>query len=486
MDDLLLRRVRVGLRGQLADVRVSDGLVAAIEEPGTGSGFAARVLDGHGGTLLPGLVDAHAHLVQWAGFRRRIALDAARSAAGAVELLMERLLATPGRPGELVVGAGFRDGLWPDRPHKDLLERALPGRAVALFSADLHTLWLSPAALRLIGRDHPSGVLLENDCMSATAALPSAPVEVEDRWVAEALAAAAARGVTRVVDYEYADTVADWTRRAGEQPPPIRVSCVIARYLLDRTIERGHRTGDVLETGNGLLTVGPFKLFVDGSLNTRTAYCHDPYPGSGDAGLLELPPEELVPLLRRAAAHGLSPAVHAIGDRANTIALDAFAEVGCGGRIEHAQLLRPEDVPRFAALGLVASVQPAHQPDDRDVADRHWPGRTARAYPYRALLESGARLEIGSDAPVAPLDPWDGIAAAVGRTDDDRPPWHPEQAIPLAEALAAASGGRRAVAVGEVADLVLAAADPSGLSPAELRGLPVSATIVGGKPVYLA
>ncbi|WP_033290617.1 amidohydrolase [Amycolatopsis jejuensis] len=481
MDDLLLRRVRVGLRGPVADVRVRDGFVSAVEKPSTA--FAARILDGHGGTLLPGLVDAHAHLAQWAAFRRRIALDGAQSATGAVELLMEKLLATPQQQGELVVGVGFRDGLWPDRPHKDLLQRAMPGRAVALFSADLHTLWLSPAALRLIGRDHPTGVLLENDCMSATAALPSAPVEVQDAWVADALAAAAARGVTSVVDYEYTDTVADWTRRSR---PLTRVSCVIARHLLDETIERGLRTGDVLESGDGLLTVGPFKLFVDGSLNTRTAYCHDPYPGSGETGLLELPPEVLVPLMRKAYDHGLIPAVHAIGDHANTIALDAFAEVGCPGRIEHAQLLRSEDVARFAALGLVASVQPAHQPDDRDVADRHWHGRTDRAYAYRALLDAGVRLELGSDAPVAPLDPWDGIAAAVGRTDDDRPPWHPEQAIPLAAALAASAGGRKGVEVGDVADLVLTAADPSDLSPAELREMPVSATIVAGKVAHLA
>ena len=480
MDDLLLRRVRPGLGGEPADVRVNDGRVTAITEPGS-AGFAARVVDGHGGTLLPGLVDAHVHLVQWATFRRRIPLDAARSAAEAIELLLAHLLASPAPPAELVVGAGFRDGLWPDKPHKDLLQRALPGRAVALFSADLHTLWLSPAALKLIGRDHPTGVLLEQECMSATAQLPTAAVEVQDRWVAEAVSAAAARGVTEIVDYEYADTVADWTRRGA---PAARISCVIARHLLDRTIERGLRTGDVLPDSGGLLTVGPYKLFVDGSLNTRTAYCHDPYPG-GDAGLLELPPEELVPLLRRAFDHGLVPAVHAIGDRANTIALDAFAEVGCPGRIEHAQLLTPADVPRFASLGIVAGVQPAHQPDDRDVADRHWHGRTHRAFPYRSLLESGARLEFGSDAPVAPLDPWDGIASAITRTDDDRPPWHPEQALSLPDALAAASGGRRGVAVGDVADLTVVAADPSTLSPADLRALPVTATILGGHVTHL-
>ncbi|MEQ0560785.1 amidohydrolase family protein [Amycolatopsis sp. NEAU-NG30] len=476
MDDLLLRRVRPGLGGALADVRVNDGRVTSITEPGS-DGFAARVVDGHGGTLLPGLVDAHVHVVQWATFRRRIPLDAARSAAEAIELLLAHLLATPSPQTELVVGAGFRDGLWPDKPHKDLLQRALPGRAVALFSADLHTLWLSPAALKLIGRDHLTGVLLENDCMSATAQLPTAAIDVQDQWVTEALAAAAARGVTQIVDYEYADTVADWTRRGSKS---MRVSCVIARHLLDQTIERGHRTGDVLPDSGGLLTVGPYKLFVDGSLNTRTAYCHEPYPGSGSPGLLELPPSELVPLMRRAFDHGLLPAVHAIGDRANTIALDAFEEVGCPGRIEHAQLLTPEDVPRFAALGVIAAVQPAHQPDDRDVADRHWHGRTARAFPYRSLLESGARLEFGSDAPVAPLDPWDGIASAIARTDDDRPPWHPEQAIPFAEALACSSGGRRGVAVGDVADLMVTATDPSLLSPADLRNLPVTATIVGG------
>ncbi|WIY02151.1 amidohydrolase family protein [Amycolatopsis mongoliensis] len=479
MDDLLLRRVRPGLGGELADVRVNDGRVTAITEPGS-AGFAARVVDGHGGTLLPGLVDAHAHLVQWATFRRRIPLEAARSAAEAIELLLAHLLATPAQQSELVVGAGFRDALWPDKPHKDLLQRALPGRAVALFGADLHTLWLSPAALKLIGREHPTGVLLENDCMSATAQLPTAAVDVQDAWVAEAVSAAAARGVTQIVDYEYADTVADWTRRLSRGTPAARISCVIARYLLDQAIERGHRTGDVLPDSGGLLTVGPFKLFVDGSLNTRTAYCHDPYPGGDSPGLLELPPSSLVPLLARASTHGLTPAVHAIGDQANMIALDAFEEVGCAGRIEHAQLLSPSDIRRFAALGVIAAVQPAHQPDDRDVADRHWHGRTSRAFPYRSLLDSGARLEFGSDAPVAPLDPWDGIASAVSRTDDDRPPWHPEQAIPLADALAAASSGRRGVSVGDAADLMVTAADPSTLSPTDLRALPVTATILGG------
>ena len=214
----------------------------------------------------------------------------------------------------------------------------------------------------------------------------------------------------------------------------------------------------------GLLTMGPLKVVTDGSLNTRTACCDDPYPGLTGAharGVLLVAPDELLPLLRRAAAHGLDAAVHAIGDRANALVLDAFAapdgrraEPATGRRIEHAQLLRDVDPARFAALGVVASVQPAHVLDDRDVADRLWAGRTGRAFPYRTLLDAGVELVLGSDAPVAPLDPWITIAAAVHRSGDDRPSWHPEQEIPLPVALAASTGPDGPVAVGRRADLV--------------------------------
>jgi predicted amidohydrolase YtcJ len=475
---LLLCDVKLGLGGPHVDVAVTDGRVSAIgpQLPRTGA-----VVECGGGTLLPGLVDVHVHATQWASSRRRIPLSEAASAAAAVDLVVSHLAH---QPGELVMGHGFRDGTWPDVPHKDLLERALPGQPVALFSNDLHTLWLSPAALRLIGRDHPTGVLLENDCMAATAELPAASVEQLDAWVLEATDAAAARGVTEIVDYEYADTVTDWLRRLGLRQPSVRVSGVVSRPLLDVAIERGYRTGDVVPATGGMVKVGPYKLFVDGSLNTRTAYCHEPYPGQETHGLLELPFDELVALMEKASRHGLSPAVHAIGDRANTIALDAFAKVGCSGRIEHAQLVHPDDLARFGQLGVVAGVQPAHQPDDRDVADQHWAGRTSQAFPYAALLAAGATLEIGSDAPVSPLNPWDGIASAVTRTDDSRPAWHPEQAIALPVALAAASRGRSSVSVGDVADLTVTGEDPARVS--DLREIPVVVTVVGGQVSYRA
>jgi hypothetical protein len=202
--------------------------------------------------------------------------------------------------------------------------------------------------------------------------------------------------------------------------------------------------------------------------------------------MLWMAPEELVPLLRRAAAHGLDAAVHAIGDHANALVLDGFAAAGLAAagrsaRIEHAQLLREGDAARCVALGVVASVQPAHVLDDRDVADRLWAGRTARAFAYRTLLDAGVPLALGSDAPVAPLDPWRTLAAAVHRSGDERPPWHPEQQIPLPAALAASAGPDGPVRVGRRADLVVSDLDPSAVPVTVLSTMPVAGTLLGGR-----
>ncbi|MEV4105220.1 amidohydrolase family protein [Nonomuraea sp. NPDC049649] len=474
MSSLLLRNARVGLSGPVRHVLITDGRVAEVSaEPCP----ADQSVDVQGATLLPGLWDAHVHAVQWAQARRRVDLSGARSAREAVSLML---------PGSgLSVGYGFRDGLWPDTPSKEMLETAAPGRPIVMISNDLHTAWLSPAALALIGRgDHPTGVLREQECYAAVAALPPPPLDELDRWVAEATTAAAARGVVGIQDFELADNVTDWSRRARAHRLDTRVVCTIPKHRLDEAIGRGLRTGDPVAGSGGLLEVGPVKIFVDGSLNTRTAYCDTQYPGTDSYGLLETPPEELHATMALAAAHHLHPAVHAIGDLAASIALDAFESVGCPGRIEHAQLLRRTDLARFAKRDLVASVQPAHAPDDRDVAELHWPGRTGRAFAYADLLAAGATLEFGSDAPVAPLDPWDGIASAVARTDDERAPWHPEQAVPLTAALPAASRGRTGVRPGDPADLMLTACDPAGLTPAELREIEIVGTLLGGRWTY--
>ncbi|GAB3035170.1 hypothetical protein GCM10027052_11170 [Parafrigoribacterium mesophilum] len=190
--------------------------------------------------------------------------------------------------------------------------------------------------------------------------------------------------------------------------------------------------------------------------------------------------DNLTRLMRRASAAGIIPAVHAIGDEANRVALDAFESVGCAGRIEHAQLIRQADFARFGRLGIVASVQPEHAMDDRDVADRYWAGRTGHAFALRTLLDSGASLLFGSDAPVAGLDPWFAIAAAVSRSRDGREPWHPEQRIAVEEALAASTNGNT-VAVGSSADLAIVDRDPLVESGERLRSMPVAGTLLAGR-----
>ena len=153
-----------------------------------------------------------------------------------------------------------------------------------------------------------------------------------------------------------------------------------------------------------------------------------------------------------------------------------------GGRIEHAQLLHDDDLARFAAAGIVASIQPEHAMDDRDVADRHWVGRTRRSFVLRSLLDAGARIVLGSDAPVAPLDPWVAMDAAVTRARDGREPWHPEQRVTNAEALAAST--RTTVAVGQPADLVITELDPLTTTGDDLRRMPVAATLLGGRYTF--
>ncbi|MEV5840828.1 amidohydrolase [Streptomyces sp. NPDC051985] len=485
-----LARVRLGAGGPLVAVRVADGGVTHVvpeHEAGAGAVPVAgeRVLDLAGRVLLPGLWDAHVHLAEWASARRRLDLAGTASAREVADRVREHGRGASG--ATVLFGYGFRDGLWADAPHKRLLDAVLPDRPVALVSADLHAVWLNSAGLALAGRgDHPTGLVREREGHEVLSALPEASAEEVDDWVADACRAAAARGVTGVIDFQFGDTVAAWERRSAVAPPAVRVAAAVYPDHLDAAIARGLRTGSEIGLrGGGPVRVGPLKLFTDGSLNTRTALCRDPYPGlegtDGAHGLEQTPPHELVRLMRRAAAEGIEPAVHAIGDHANTVALDAFEAVRCRGRIEHAQLLSPEDLPRFAELGVTAGVQPRHATDDRDVADRYWAGRTGRAFAYADLLAAGARLEFGSDAPVSPLDPWLAVASAVGRTDDGRPAWHPEQCLPVRDALAAAARGRRLVRVGDPADLVVVDTDPLAADPDTLRTMPVHATMTDGR-----
>lgn len=491
--DLVLGCVRLGPRGPLRDVQVRSGRIAAIVECGAGSRDAgAERLDLDGRVLLPGLWDAHTHLVQWAASRRRLDLHSAGSAAQAVALVRDALSA-PRRTGEVLVGQGFRDALWPVPPEKGMLDAVSGAVPVLLASHDLHTAWASSAALALLGLDgHPTGLLHETAAFEAMQALGSGPEAVQDEWVAAALGAAAARGVVGLVDVEMANNLPSWIRRyrrAGARP--VRIEAAFYPGHLDEVLAGGWRGGQELPGTGGLAVVGPLKVISDGALNTRSAWCVDAYPGSSGHGAQLVRLSELTDWMRRAHAVGIRSAVHAIGDAANAMVLDAFEQTGAAGSIEHAQLLSSGDAVRMARLGVVASVQPRHAIDDRDVADGRWADRLDRAFPLRSLLRAGVTVHFGSDAPVAALDPWDGIAAAVHRTVDEREPWRPEEQVTLAQALRAAARGRAKVTVGAVADLVVLDDDLAGIEgddgvvtgsgAARLRAMPVSGTLLAGR-----
>ncbi len=410
------------------------------------------MLDLDGRALLRGLWDEHVHVVQAALASVWTPLGGAGSAAEALRRMEPALAAA--HPDDAVVGIGFQDGLWNDGPTLQAIDALAGERTVVLISHDVHAAWLSSAAARRFGvSPAEDGRVREEPAFAVGRAVNALARAKTEAAVAALLTRSVARGVVGVVDFEMAWSREAWAERmAGEWTGP-RIEAAVYPASLDRAEAAGLGTGDVVEGTGGLLAVGPLKTLIDGALNTRTAFCADPYP-DGTHGLLTVPQDELRALLARARALRLTPAVHAIGDAAITAALDAFAAEGVGGRIEHAQLVADPDLARFARLGVTASVQPAHLLDDRRVAAEHWPGRTGRAYPLRALLEHGATLAFGSDAPVAPLDPWRAMRAAVDRALPGEQPWHPEQRIPLDAALAASTRGRATPRVGDPADLI--------------------------------
>jgi predicted amidohydrolase YtcJ len=468
---MILRNVR-SLVGLLDDARESRaGTPTPIDSRAPSSipvsdvtvpGPEGLVVDLEGRWVVPGLWDHHVHFGQWAMAARRLDLSAARSAAEAAVLVRSAITVNPPEPGVVFLASGFRDGLWPDDPSVELLEFGdIP---VALLSGDVHTLWTNRAALRMLGRPEEDWWLREQPAFDLTRRIAEVPAEVLDRWALDAAQAAAARGVTGIVDFEMEDGPGSWARRFGVGFAGLRVRAAVYPH-----------TPPLPEVASSLYEVGPYKLFTDGSLNTRTAWCYDDYPEGGGHGLPTYAPGGLLAAAREGLERGLTPAIHAIGDRAVTEALDVFEALGVPGSIEHVQLIRDADLPRLAALGVRASVQPEHAMDDRDVADHYWHGRTGRAFAYRALLDAGAELSLGSDAPVAPLDPWITMAAAVTRSRDGRDPWHPEQAITPLEALAASTHRHPD-------DLVIIDADPT--VPENLRTMPVHATMVAGSWTY--
>ena len=454
------------------DIVIAGGRIMDIAPTGSLTP-RGEVLDAGGSWVVPGLWDNHVHTVQWALAAERVPLGDSASAREAARIMAAAAPLADGRR----VGAGFRDAMWSDAPSLDVLDAVTGEIPTYLINADVHSTWLNSAALRREGFSSPDGMLREEPAFEISRRLNAVDPLHGDRAVAEAGALAAARGVTGLVDFDMAWNAEAWPRRLRAGFSAHRVEFAVYPFDLDRAIAAGLRTGE--EHGGPLVHVGPLKIISDGSLGTRTAACSQHYPGdASNFGTLTVPEDELTTLLLRATGAGLAVAVHAIGDRAVTNALDAFTRTGAAGTIEHVQLVRHADLVRFGRVGVIASVQPQHALDDRDLVAHQWAGQTGIGYPLASLQAAGAEIRFGSDAPVAPLDPWHAIAAAVTRTDDDREPWHPEERLSVEQALAASV--RSAIRPGDPADIVLCGANPLA-SGAALRTMPVVATVLAGR-----
>ncbi len=459
-----------------------------------------EVVDLCGYTVVPGLTDAHVHFPTWAVAQTEVKLDG----CGSLDEALARLRAAPAPPaGRWLRGFGWRSGDWaPARePTRHDLDPVTGDTPAALIAKDYHSLWLNSAALaRSNGDLEVAGGVVERDAAGEPTGVlrEEAAWRFKDRYLTldadeyvEAMRLgvrlAASRGVTAVHDKDgWLGALGLWQRLADGAALTLRVWQSIPADRVEHAHELGLRSG----FGDDLLTLGYLKVFMDGTLGSHTALLLD------GSGVQITSGEELAEIVRRGAACGFPVAVHAIGDRANRDALDAFEQtrsiwqpLDLRQRIEHAQLLAPEDVGRFAAIGVAASVQFTHAPSDRDIADRSWAGLTGGAYAFRSLLDSGATIANGSDAPIEELDPLAGIRAGVRRTIDERPAWHPEQALTVDQAFHATCVApawlshderrRGRLVPGMLADLVVLDRDPwDDLDAA------VVATMVGGRWVH--
>ena len=458
-------------------------------------------IDLGGRCVVPGFTDSHVHFPTWAMAQDEVRLEGTSSLEEAVERVREAL---DGSSGDWLRGRGWRSGDWspPVEPTKHELDAIAPDRPVALMARDSHSVWLNSAALarangdlqvpggvvELDERGEPTGVLREESCWN----FRDRYIETTDDEYVEAMRAgvklAASRGVTAVHDKDgWLGALRFWQRLEAEGALCLRVWQSLPEIKAGELVEVDVRSG----LGGPLLKVGYLKGFMDGTLGSQTARMLD---GSG----VEITSrEQLEQYIRDATRAGFPIAVHAIGDLANREALDAFEAtreewqpLGLRQRIEHAQLLAPEDIPRFAELGIAASVQFSHAPSDRDLADRFWGELDSEPYAFRSLLDSGVVLANGSDAPIEELDPLLGIRAGVARTLDERAAWHPEQALSVEQALHATTVApawlagderrRGKLVPGYLADLVVLNRDPLACEPEELAEVRVVATMLGG------
>jgi predicted amidohydrolase YtcJ len=460
-----------------------------------------EVIDLGGRCVLPGFTDSHVHFPTWSLAQRDVRLDGVESLAEA----LERVRVHP-RSGEWIRGTGWRSATWDEQPTRQALDEVTGQAPAALWAKDYHSLWLNSAALALAGGDleleggvverddggEPTGVLREESAWQYRARFGAVS---DDEWVEATrvgMKLANSRGVVAIHDKDgWLGAPRIFQRLADRDGLTLRVWQSLPYEKLPELESLGLRSG----IGDDYLRIGYLKVFMDGTLGSQTAWMLD------GSGVQITSGDELAEIVRGGARAGWPVGVHAIGDLANREALDAFERtrdewgpLGLRQRIEHAQCLAQEDLGRFAALGVTCSVQFSHAPSDRDLAERFWAEHADGVYAFRSLLESGVVLVNGSDAPVEELDPLAGIRAGVLRSIDERPAWHPEQALTVEQALHATTvtpawlagdeHRRGKLLPGFLADLVVLSRDPFECPPEELESVEVVSTMVGGRWVH--
>lgn len=484
----------------------------------------ARRVDVGNATVVPGLIDAHAHIGGLGLAMLSADLVGTRDKAGILQRL--RVHEQTLKPGEWLVGGGWDQNDWPQQrfPNAADLDAAFPDRPVWLSRVDGHAGWANSAAIRAVRRDlsgdwqpdggridrdaagKPTGLFIDNAMLLVEQARPAMSEATAEHALEIAMRAAAEQGLTGVHDAGI--TLAElgrYQRLADRGRMPLRISAMADGD--SAALESLCRNG-LYRHPSGRLQMRAVKLYADGALGSRGAAMLEDYSDDhGNRGLMVMSPAQLAAATAKAKRCGVQVATHAIGDRGNREALDAYATaLGTDAasdhrwRIEHAQILSAQDLPRLAGLRVIASMQPTHATSDMPWAeDRVGAQRIAGAYAWRQLRDSGARLALGSDFPVERVDPRLGLQAATTRADGEGKPvggWFPGEKLTAFEALrgftldAAHAGFAEAevgsLVAGKRADFVVLAAYPLASPEARLKEIAVLATYVDGKPVFEA
>lgn len=505
-------------------IAIGEGRIRALgsrREVLRGRGRATRVCDLGEAVLTPGLVDCHTHLLYWA-LSRELVIDVSLLPTRDAALRQIHAHAREMRLGDWVVARGFEHNRWADGlPCAADLDRAVPNRPALVRSRDGHTVWLNSAGLKRAGvrastPDPPGGRYLRdahgrpngNVQEAAIDALPDPlrelalrtdtdAVRIIDRALRSAYREAWAHGVIGMHAMDDGPSLYHLERQRGQGLLGLRVVHAVQRRDLHAARAIGLRSG----FGDEWLRIGGIKIFADGALGSQTAHMLKPYPGRGSyCGVPTLGEAELHTAVREAAQHGWAVWIHAIGDRAVREAIRAIcatrdiAGPALPHRIEHAQCVRPADIRRMAAAGIIASVQPCHILGDIPNANRHWPRARQDAFPLKSMLDAGITLAAGSDAPIEALDPRRSLFAATMRTDEQGLPrggWFPEQRISARQALRAFTlgaaesiarlNGPGTVVPGAPADLTIWDEDPLATPPERLLEIGIRGCMVGGR-----